>query len=108
MPDRKVQVDEGTIGSSPCEVVLEKLLRENLRCVRKVTNLLHEFRTGLNKLRSLEGLDRKFVWQLSLLWFDDHKRRIDQLELPEVIRTHLHTCLKANWRSWLKTKKEAA
>ena len=108
MPERIRKLAPLSLGKSPCEIVLAKLLNEHPRHMRKVTHLLHDFRTGLNRLDKLavaqnrEG--KKFLYRLTVLWFYNNKGLIDRLALPEVVRTHTHTVLKANWREWLKER----
>jgi hypothetical protein len=112
MAHRTIHVDAGTIGPAKCDAALADLLTKHPEYVRRATNLLHEFRTGLNTLtrisESQTGGRKSFMWQLTLLWFDDHKRRVNEMNLLDPIRNYLHTCLKASWRNWLKQRRERA
>jgi hypothetical protein len=101
---------EKSLGTSPCEITLAKLLNENPECMRKVTHFLHEFRTNLRRFTKIEESQpkesKRFIWGLVLMWFDNCQKRVDQFDAPEIVRTHLHTCLKASWRNWLREREE--
>ena len=108
MIDRVRHLETKALGASPCEQALARLLNENPRYMRKVTHLLHDFRTGLHRLDALSADQdkdgKRFLYRLKVLWFYNKKGLIDRLSLPEVVRTHCHTVLKANWREWLKQR----
>lgn len=109
MPDRIRHLGTTSLGTSPCEKVLADVLNQHPRCMRKVTHLLHDFRTGLHRLEALstdqDKDGKRFLYRLTILWFRNNKRTIDQLSLPEEVRIFTHNVLKANWREWLRQRK---
>jgi hypothetical protein len=91
-------MDYGTIGSRPCELVLNKILIEHddPKLVKKTTKLLFQFRHGLEQLSAIPELS----FRLNMLqkWRADFMKRASSLNMPREVETHVCCCLVAYYR----------
>lgn len=99
-------IDIGTIGPRPCEIVLNKILIEHndRKMINKVMSVFHEFRQGLKHLKDIK--DVTFRKRMLSTWRKQCYQRIDDLNLPKVVYSHLRCVLSAHWRDFNHEKQE--
>ena len=99
------KVSVGTIGSRPCEIILNKLLveRRDKKLTRRVMSLHMEFKTGLKHLSDIQ--DKSWKQRMLDLWRERCLQKLASLDLPDVVRTHLGAVLTAQWRAYLRENK---
>jgi len=112
----------GTIGSRPCELVLNKILDEigDRHVVSAVMRKYNQFREGMTSLDQIQSLKHKRA--MLDLWRNDHIDRLDRAQesmslirkdtlrkswpggkpLPDVVYRHLRCAMVACYRDTLR------
>ncbi len=98
-------INVGTIGSAPCEIVLNKILIEadNSRITKLVMSIHQTLNLGLKKLEALKQTDVDFFKRMALLLYEKEvgsfKARAGRIgDFPEGIYTHALCCYKTLYR----------
>jgi hypothetical protein len=96
------KIDVGTIGSRPCEVVLNRILieRKDKKLTNKVMSLHLEFREGLKHMTDIK--DVAFRKRMLSMWRKWAMDKLDTLDLPDVVHSHLGCALTANYRDYVR------
>lgn len=98
-------ISVGTIGSRPCEVVLNKILMEiggDSKCsvTNFVTGTLLKFRLGLKQLGFIP--DKAWRNTFRVKFYLETIEKIKAKGLPLVIESHTLCCLKAYYRDTIR------
>lgn len=94
-------ISVGTIGSRPCEIVLNKILMEiggDSKCsaTNFVTGTLLKFRLGLKQLGYIP--DKAWRHTFRVKFYLETVEKIKAKNLPIAIESHTLCCLKAYYR----------
>lgn len=111
MTDRISKIGEGTIGSKPCEITLNRILirLNDTRITGIIMRRHQDLKTSLNKLKVLT--DSGFARRMMKLVYDEIKESFElrKDDMPEDAFTYSLCCYKALYRETLReTKAKAA
>ena len=107
MTERVSKIDEGTIGSKPCEIALNKILIriDNAKITSIIMRRHQDLRDRLNKLKILPN--RGFARHMMKLVYDEIKGSFELHEdnMPVDAFTYSLCCYTALYREALKETK---
>lgn len=103
------KVGEGTLGSAPCDIALNKILirLDDAEITKIIMNRHQDLKEGLGKLKSAvadEALDRGFACRMLLLFYDKAKDsfKAHKDDMPEEAFTYALCCYKVLYRQALE------
>lgn len=90
----------GPIGKSDIEVRFVEVLNEvNSKVVtRKAMNIYYEFKESLRELSAVK--DKRYRRWIADEWRNVFMKRVDEMNAPLPVKTHLKGCLTVCWRTW--------
>jgi len=108
MPDRENKIDNGTIGSMPCEISLNNVLIElgNAKVTTTTLRRYEKFRLGLRKLEVLIDPHPEFFQTMMLLWRKENFEAWKQAKVPKIVYTLTQCCMTAQYRITMEKLKE--
>ncbi len=107
MTDRICKIDEGTIGSNPCEVTLNEILirLNDVKITRIIMGRHQDLKIGLKKLVILATpKNRGFARRMMKLLYDDIKGTfmLRKDDMPKEAFTYALCCFTVVYRESLK------
>lgn len=102
---KKSHIDVGTIGSRPCEKALNSILMNlpedlKVKTVRKVMKRLMDLKEGLVQIRHIP--DKSFRISLLRMFYEQHRGKLIDANLPELVHTHTLCCMAAHFKNEMK------